>query len=65
MVRMVGKKEQLLKKFKESEKFFNHVGLRMSNIYFKISLYKFLTKFLVLKISSNLPNYFKSNLKAI
>lgn len=37
-----------LKKFKESTEFFNYVKLSRSNIYFKIRLYKFLTKFPVL-----------------
>ena len=48
MVGMVVIRKELLKTFKESEKFFNHVGLSKSNIYFKIRLCKFLTKFLVL-----------------
>ena len=41
MVGMMSRQRELLKKFKESEKFFNHVGLRKSNIYFKISMYRF------------------------
>ena len=43
-----GKAKRLLKKCKESEKF----SIRRLNIYFKIKLFKFLTKFPILKNSS-------------
>lgn len=45
MVGMMSRQRELLKKFKESEKFSNHVGLRKSNIYFKISMYRFSSEF--------------------
>ena len=43
-----GKAKRLLKKCKESEKF----SIRRLNIYFKSKLFKFLTKFPILKNSS-------------
>lgn len=43
-----GQGNRLRKKIKESEEFFNHVGLSRFNIYFKIRLCKFLNTFLVL-----------------
>ena len=43
-----GQENRLRKKIKESEEFFNHVGLSRFNIYFKIRLCKFLNTFLVL-----------------
>ena len=49
IVNIVGKQGELLKIFRDAEEFFDHVGLSRSNIYFKISLYKFLRKFLLLK----------------
>ena len=45
----VGKQGELLKRFLNSEDFFDCLGLSRLNIYFKKSLYKFLCKFLVLK----------------
>ena len=44
-----GKQGQLLKKFKDTENFFDNVGQGRLAIYFKISLYKFLKKYLCLK----------------
>lgn len=44
MIGMVDKQGELLKIIKDSEKFLNHVGLRRSNIYFKIRFHKLLTK---------------------
>ena len=44
-----GKQGQLLKKFKDTENFFDNVGQSRSTIYFKISLYKFLKKHALLK----------------
>ena len=59
----VGKQGTLLKRFKEEDEFFDYVGLSRSNIYFKIRLYKFLSKFPVLKNSTLTSSYFKSNFK--
>ena len=41
----IGKEGELLKKFKDTENFFDNVGQSRSTIYFKISLYKFLKKY--------------------
>ena len=65
MVRIVDKQGELPKTVKEGEEFFNHVDLTKLNIYFKIRLYKFLTKFPALENSSLSLSYFKSNLKVI
>ena len=59
----VGKQGTLLKRFKEEDEFFDYVGLSRSNIYFKIRLYKFLSKFPVLKNSTLTSSYFKSTFK--
>ena len=61
----MGKQGELLKKFKEDDEFFGHVGLSGSNIYFNIGLHKFLCKIPILKKSALMSNYFKSNLKLI
>ena len=58
------KQGELLKKFKESDEFFSHVGLSQSNIYFRIGLYIFLCKFTILKKSLT-SSCFKSNSKLI
>lgn len=58
---IAGKQSQLLKWFKESEEFFETAGLSHSNIYFKINLYKLLTKYPVLKKSSLSSHYLKNN----
>ena len=65
IINIVGKQGELLKIFRDAEEFFDHVGLSRSNIYFKISLYKFLRKFLLLKNSTFTSSYFESNFKAI
>ena len=44
-----GKKGELLKKFRDTENVFDDVGQSRSTIYFKISLYKFLKKYPLLK----------------
>ena len=62
---IVGKQGELLKRFKHEDEFSNCLGLSRSNIYFKISLYKLLFKFPVLKNSTLTPSYFKSNFKLI
>ena len=61
----VGKQGELLKEFKDTENFFDHVGQSRSTIYFKIWLYKFLKKYLLLIKSTLQSNYFKNNFKAI
>ena len=38
---IVEKQGELIKRFKDSDEFFDGVGLSQSNIYFKIRLYKF------------------------
>ena len=40
IINIVGKQGELLERFKDSDEFFDSVGLRRSNIYFKIGLYK-------------------------
>ena len=54
IINIVGKQSKLLKGFRGKDEFFDRVGLSRSNIYFKISLYKFLRKFPLLK-NSTLP----------
>ena len=49
IINIVGKQGELLNRSKHDDEFFDCVGLNQSNIYFKISLYKFLCKFPVLK----------------
>lgn len=41
IINIVGKQAQLLKRFKESERFFKTMGLSLSTIYYKIWLFKF------------------------
>ena len=65
IIHIVGKQEELLKKFKDSNEYFLGVGLNRSNIYFKISLYKFLCKFPLLKNSTLTSSYFNGNFKSI
>ena len=40
IINIVGKQGELLERFKDSDELFDSVGLRRSNIYFKIDLYK-------------------------
>ena len=54
---------QLLKKFKDTEHFFDNVDQSRSTIYFEISLYKFLNKYSLLKNSTLQSNCFKNFLK--
>ena len=56
---------QMLKTFRDTERFFENVGLIRSKIYFKIGLYKFLKKYLALKNSRILSHYFKNKFKMI
>ena len=59
------KQRQLLKKFKDIEHSFDNVGQNKSIIYYKISLYKFLKKYPLIKKLTLQSSYFKNNLKAI
>ena len=65
IINIVGKQGELLKRFKDSDEFFDGVGLSRSNIYFKIRLYKFLCKFPALRNSTLTSSYFKNNFKII
>ena len=65
IINIVGKQEELLKRFKDSNEFFDNIGLGRSNIYFKIGLYKFLCKYPKLKNSTLTASYVKSNFKMI
>ena len=47
-----GKQGELLKKFKDIENFFDNFGQSRPTMYFKISLYKFLNKYPLLKTST-------------
>ena len=62
---IVAKQGKMLKRFKDSDEFFDGIGLSRSNIYFKIRLYKFLCKFPALRNSTLKPSYFKNNFKII
>ena len=61
----IAKQRQFLKRFKGTQNFFDNVGQRKSTIYFKNSLYEFLEKYPLLKISTLQSSYFKNNFKAI
>ena len=65
IINFLGKQGELLKRFRYEDKFFDRVGLSQSNIYFKISLYKFLRKFLLMQNSTLASSYFKTNFKVI
>ena len=65
IIDIVAKQGELLKRFNDSDEFFDGVGLSRSNIYFKIRLYKFLCKFPALRNSTLTSSYFKSNFKII
>ena len=59
----IAKQGEILKKFKDTQNFFDNVGQSKSTIYFKISLYKFLKKYPLLKTSTLQSIYFKNNFK--
>ena len=59
IINIVGKQEELLKKFKESDEFFSSVDLSWSNIYFKMRLNKFLCISYTEKINSYLELFSK------
>ena len=54
---------QMLKTFKDTEGFFENVGLSGSTSYFKIGLYEFLKKYLASKNSNLSSHYFKNKFK--
>ena len=64
-INIVGKQEELLKKFKDSENILKYIGPSRCNIYFKIKLYTCLTKFPELKNSTLPSSYFNSNFKLL
>ena len=59
IISVAKKQGKLLKWFKQADDFFDGVHLSWSNIYFKIYLCKFLTKFPVLKNWTHPSSYFK------
>ena len=61
----IGKQGELLKRFKNTENFFDNITQSRSTIYFKISLYTFLKENSLLKTSTLQSSYFKNNFKAI
>ena len=65
IINIIGKQGELLKRFRDKDEFFDRVGLSRLNIYFKISLYKFLNKSQLLKNSTLTSSYFKTNVKLI
>ena len=65
MINIVGKQRELLKCFRDEDECFDCFDLTRSNIYFKISLYKFLRRFPLLKNSTLTSCYFKSNFKKV
>ena len=65
VIDIVRKQGKLLERFKEEDELFDCVGLRRSDIYFKIRLYKFLCKFPVLKTLTLTSSCFKSNFMLI
>ena len=56
----IGKQGQLLKKFKDTEHFFDNVYQSRSTIYVKVLLYKLLKKHLLIKKSTLQSSYFKA-----
>ena len=64
-INIVAKQGERLKRFKDSDEFFDSVGLSRSNTYFKIRLYKSLCKFPALRNSTHTPSYFRNNFKII
>ena len=60
VINIMDKQGELLKRFKDIDKYFDCVGLSRSNVYFKIGLYKFLCKFSVLENSTLTFSNFKS-----
>ena len=65
IINIVAKQGELLERFKDSDEIFDSVDQSRSNIYFKITLYKFLCKFPALRNLTLTPCYFKNNFKII
>ena len=63
IINIVAKQGQLLQQFKELEEFSESVRLSRSTIYFKISLFKFLLKYPLLKTSCLSSRYFENILR--
>ena len=61
----MGKESELLKHFRDEDESFDRAGLSRSNIFFKISLCKFLKKITSLTNSSLTSSYVKNNFKLI
>ena len=57
--------EQILKNFKEKERFIENAGLSRSTVCFKIWLGKYLKKFPALKNSNLSSHFFRDNFKLI
>ena len=60
-----GKQGKFLKKSEDTEKFFDDVSQSRLTIYFKISLFKFLKKYPLLKTSTLQSSCFKNSFQAI
>ena len=65
IIKIVAKQGQILKQFKKSEELFKTVGLSRCAVYLPISLYKFMFKYPLLKISCLPSHYFKNNFEKI
>ena len=65
IINIVGKESELLKHFRDEDESFDRAGLSRSNIFFKISLCKFLKKITSLTNSSLTSSYVKNNFKLI
>ena len=65
IINIVGKESELLKHFRDEDESFDRAGLSRSNIFFKISLCKFLKKIPSLTNSSLSSSYVKNNFKLI
>ena len=63
--KIVAKQGEQLKKFKESNGFFDGVGLSQSDVYFKLRPFKFLPKYSMLKNSALPSSHLRINFKLI
>ena len=61
----VAQYEEIMKREKRYNQFFNRVRVNKSTIYFKMNLYRVLMKYPVLEKSILLPHYFKNNFEMI
>ena len=62
IVSILAKQRKILKAFKELEQFSETVGLSKPTIYFKINLYNFVSKYLILKKLIQSSHYFFKNI---